>query len=267
MVGRPRSAARRRNPRAKPDRQGARGEEPHRPRRRRRRAPDDVSASPSVPARSSASPASPATARASCSKRIAGISPMTVRRDPAQWQATALRCDCNARAMRDERSPMCPKTAIAWASCFPSRPARTPFSAIIATRPIRSGVFLRPCAPSLADTRAQDGALRRAAAGSAICAFGLFSGGNQQKIVLAREIERDPDLLIVGQPTRGVDIGAIEFIHQRLVEHARSRQGGAPGLGRARRDQGACRSRAGHVRRDASPASAPPIRLRMRDRR
>ena len=45
-----------------------------------------------------------------------------------------------------------------------------------------------------------------------------FSGGNQQKIVLAREIERNPDLLLVGQPTRGVDIGAIEFIHRRIVE-------------------------------------------------
>jgi ABC-type uncharacterized transport system ATPase subunit len=44
-----------------------------------------------------------------------------------------------------------------------------------------------------------------------------FSGGNQQKIVLAREIERDPDILLVGQPTRGVDIGAIEFIHQQIV--------------------------------------------------
>ena len=44
-----------------------------------------------------------------------------------------------------------------------------------------------------------------------------FSGGNQQKIVVAREIERDPDLLLVGQPTRGVDIGAIEFIHQQIV--------------------------------------------------
>ena len=44
-----------------------------------------------------------------------------------------------------------------------------------------------------------------------------FSGGNQQKIVLAREIERDPRVLIVGQPTRGVDIGAIEFIHRRLI--------------------------------------------------
>ena len=45
-----------------------------------------------------------------------------------------------------------------------------------------------------------------------------FSGGNQQKIVVAREIERDPKLLIVGQPTRGVDVGAIEFIHRRIIE-------------------------------------------------
>lgn len=46
----------------------------------------------------------------------------------------------------------------------------------------------------------------------------LFSGGNQQKIVCAREIERDPHVLLVGQPTRGVDIGAIEFIHKRLID-------------------------------------------------
>jgi ABC-type uncharacterized transport system ATPase subunit len=44
-----------------------------------------------------------------------------------------------------------------------------------------------------------------------------FSGGNQQKIVLAREMERDPKVVLAGQPTRGVDIGAIEFIHRRLV--------------------------------------------------
>ncbi|MBX4377607.1 ATP-binding cassette domain-containing protein, partial [Mycobacterium tuberculosis] len=47
---------------------------------------------------------------------------------------------------------------------------------------------------------------------------GNLSGGNQQKIVLAREIERDPGVLIIGQPTRGVDVGAIEFIHKRIIE-------------------------------------------------
>jgi simple sugar transport system ATP-binding protein len=44
-----------------------------------------------------------------------------------------------------------------------------------------------------------------------------FSGGNQQKIVVAREMEHNPDLLLIGQPTRGVDIGAIEFIHNQVV--------------------------------------------------
>jgi simple sugar transport system ATP-binding protein len=43
-----------------------------------------------------------------------------------------------------------------------------------------------------------------------------FSGGNQQKLVLAREAFPEPRVLLVGQPTRGVDIGAIEFIHERL---------------------------------------------------
>lgn len=45
-----------------------------------------------------------------------------------------------------------------------------------------------------------------------------LSGGNQQKIVIAREVDQDPDLLIAAQPTRGLDVGAIEFIHRKLVE-------------------------------------------------
>lgn len=44
-----------------------------------------------------------------------------------------------------------------------------------------------------------------------------FSGGNQQKLIVAREFERDPKILLIGQPTRGVDIGAIEFIHKRII--------------------------------------------------
>ena len=45
-----------------------------------------------------------------------------------------------------------------------------------------------------------------------------LSGGNQQKAIIAREVDRSPDLLIAAQPTRGLDVGAIEFIHSKLIE-------------------------------------------------
>ena len=44
-----------------------------------------------------------------------------------------------------------------------------------------------------------------------------MSGGNQQKAIIAREIDKEPDLLIAVQPTRGLDVGAIEFIHKQLI--------------------------------------------------
>ena len=53
--------------------------------------------------------------------------------------------------------------------------------------------------------------------GNPLLRVSLFSGGNQQKMVVAREMERNTDLLVVGQPTRGVDIGAIEFIHRQII--------------------------------------------------
>jgi simple sugar transport system ATP-binding protein len=45
-----------------------------------------------------------------------------------------------------------------------------------------------------------------------------LSGGNQQKVVVGREVSRDPKVLLAAQPTRGLDVGAIEFVHRRLVE-------------------------------------------------
>jgi simple sugar transport system ATP-binding protein len=56
-------------------------------------------------------------------------------------------------------------------------------------------------------------------------AAGVLSGGNQQKVVLAREIDRDPKVLIAAQPTRGLDVGAIEFVHRRLVEERNEGRG------------------------------------------
>ena len=53
---------------------------------------------------------------------------------------------------------------------------------------------------------------------------GRLSGGNQQKLIIARELARHPEVLLVGQPTRGVDLGAIERIYRELIK---ARDGGA----------------------------------------
>lgn len=73
-----------------------------------------------------------------------------------------------------------------------------------------SAAITRDCAEKMDkwDVRPQDPTLKTA----------NFSGGNQQKLVIAREMEQGPEVLLVGQPTRGVDIGAIESIHNRIIE-------------------------------------------------
>ena len=74
---------------------------------------------------------------------------------------------------------------------------------------MRGGAVVEDCLRKMSDFDVRPGDARLQTAN--------FSGGNQQKLVLAREMQRQPDLLLVGQPTRGVDIGAIEFIHNSLI--------------------------------------------------
>ncbi len=75
---------------------------------------------------------------------------------------------------------------------------------------MKQGAIIADCKEKMErwDVRPQDPYLKTA----------NFSGGNQQKLVIAREIEQNPDVLLIGQPTRGVDIGAIESIHKRILE-------------------------------------------------
>jgi simple sugar transport system ATP-binding protein len=51
---------------------------------------------------------------------------------------------------------------------------------------------------------------------------GMLSGGNQQKVILAREVSRNPEVLIALQPTRGLDIGAIEFVRGKIIEERKN---------------------------------------------
>jgi general nucleoside transport system ATP-binding protein len=95
---------------------------------------------------------------------------------------------------------------------LPSRPGNRPcWATRPAALPPAAGCARPPCAGH-AGMMEQ---LRRAPAQPALRSS-KFSGGNQQKLVLAREALPEPQVLLVGQPTRGVDIGAIEFIHGRL---------------------------------------------------
>ena len=63
-----------------------------------------------------------------------------------------------------------------------------------------------------------------------------LSGGNQQKVVIARELAEEPQVTIAAQPTRGLDVGAIEFVHRRLLEQRDAGRARPARLARARGD-------------------------------
>jgi len=86
---------------------------------------------------------------------------------------------------------------------------RSPFSN-------RAGFLRFPAIAKHAETLITDFDIR--AGGGPATPVKSMSGGNQQKVIIAREIDLSPDLLIVSQPTRGLDVGAIEYIHQRIIE-------------------------------------------------
>ena len=88
-----------------------------------------------------------------------------------------------------------------------------------ASRLINPAAFIRRIARNLLIDRARR-LIREfdVRGGGPATPVGGLSGGNQQKVIAAREIARDPSVLIAAQPTRGLDVGAIEFLHRRLVE-------------------------------------------------
>jgi len=90
---------------------------------------------------------------------------------------------------------------------------RPPFSA--------HGILDRKAMSAVATSRIADYDIRTP---SENVAAANLSGGNQQKVVVARELGRDPELLIAGQPTRGLDVGAIEFVHRQILSAREKRK-------------------------------------------
>jgi len=87
---------------------------------------------------------------------------------------------------------------------------------------VRAGTIRRQAVESFAKDRIAEYDIRTQGPGTPA---GALSGGNQQKVVIAREMSRELRLLVAAQPTRGVDVGSIEFIHKRIVE---TRDAGIP---------------------------------------
>ena len=123
--------------------------------------------------------------------------------------------------------------------------------------------WLRP-EPARRPARAAHRASSTSAAAARRRRHAALSGGNQQKVVVAREVARDPSVLIAAQPTRGLDVGAIEFVHRRLVEERDDGRAVSARLPRARGDPLALRSHPRHLRGADRRRVRPDVRRRAR---
>ena len=125
-----------------------------------------------------------------------------------------------------------------------------------------SGIVARPRPRSRANAEQRVERVRRPHADHRARRPSTLSGGNQQKVVLARELSRPLKLLVVAQPTRGLDVGSMEFVHKRIVAERDSGAAVIAGLHRARRGARPRRPDRRHVprqdhRRGARPARRP----------
>ena len=134
--------------------------------------------------------------------------PITVAGSELARRATRARCSTRASATF-------PKTGSAAGSCSSSPSPRTSRCTTTPKPPDSRCGWLFPA--RLVERAARLIKEFDVRGGGPLTRAGALSGGNQQKVVVAREIERDPAVLIAAQPTRGLDVGAIEYVHRRLV--------------------------------------------------
>ena len=168
-----------------------------------------------------------------------------------------------ARRCSTRASATSPRTGSAAGSCSSSRSPRTSRSTTTPSRPTRSGA-----GSSRSGSSSGRGAL--------IQEFDVRGGGpltrarrrspaaTSRRSSLAREIARDPRVLIAAQPTRGLDVGAIEYLHRRLVEERDEGRAILLDLARARGDAVALRPHPRHLRGPRSSASTRRRRPRRR---
>ena len=168
-----------------------------------------------------ASPAWRATARTSWSRPSSGCATPPAGTDPTRrpghHAATAPRAPRAGHRVRAGRPP--PLRARAARSRSPTTSCLTQ---LLRSRRTRAGIVPQRRGDPRAG-RARRSRSSTSATPSVDVTAGTLSGGNQQKVVVAREFGRDLKLLVLDQPTRGLDVGSIEFIHRQIDRQARRR--------------------------------------------